>query len=578
MVYSLCVLKGGLLKMNFSIERPWVLYALLLLIPVALFEVRSGLKTYKALKESYVKVNNPQSQKKLKFLHLRFFSRGILRALFWIMLVLAASGISWGTVSTPVQKTGHAVSLVFDISYSMTCHDAPSGLSRLEASTEYAKILLSKIPCADVSCVIAKGGGVVAIPLTSDTESIYSFLEMLSPNMMTTPGTSLGKGIDAAVRSFPSNMSHSSVIWLFTDGDETDSLLLPSINSALQNGINIVVIGFGSERGGEVYAGDKTSLVKTSLKADHLKEVVENANKKNSTWQGLKFSKTASAKYVDATDVGSAISVLSSVHKFSNTQSALGQNTKGNSVEARDVLQNETTVSYKMQPVSRHQTFIALAILFFVLSFIVSEFSPSNVKQVMALSLICALFTSCSSRFENSKNILMASWAWHQENYDEAVADFLEVATLAEQNHDELIKQYALYGLSSTYLMQNEKDASFERMSQISYDAPPKIRFGVFYNSGILAQREGNYSKAVELFKEALLVEPSNVNAKINLELSLSQSVQNAKEGEQEITPTSETQNNDTEIEQAIFNHIKEKDMMQWKSKKSDEITSALDY
>lgn len=49
------------------------------------------------------------------------------------MLILAFAGFSWGTYLEPVQKSGTAVSLVFDISYSMNAEDAPGGMTRLEA-------------------------------------------------------------------------------------------------------------------------------------------------------------------------------------------------------------------------------------------------------------------------------------------------------------------------------------------------------------------------------------------------------------------------------------------------------------
>ena len=84
------------------------------------------------------------------------------------MIICALAGISWGANLIPVQKNGKAVSMVFDISYSMEAQDAPESMTRLEAAANYAKEILKKIPDVRVSVVLSKGKGTIAIPLTED--------------------------------------------------------------------------------------------------------------------------------------------------------------------------------------------------------------------------------------------------------------------------------------------------------------------------------------------------------------------------------------------------------------------------
>ena len=549
--------------MNFSIERPWALWGLIFVIPAALFLVRFYYKTGNALVELYKRRNPLNPAKQINRVKFRYILRCILRLAAWVSAVLAFAGISWGTVSMPVQRHGSAVSFVFDISYSMTARDAPSGLTRLEAAGEYARMLMTHLPDSEISTVIAKGDGVIAIPLTEDYEAVYSFISMLSPDLMTSPGTSLGKGIEAALRSFPRTMSQAAVIWLFTDGDETDTALLPALNTALRAGISVVIIGFGSERGTEITAGDGHTVVKTSLRSDKIRDAVDAANKKNQGTKGIKFFKGAYARYVDATEVGSAINVLSSVKSVQESDSNF-------------------VISYEMQTVKRHSLFIGIAIFLFILSFIISEFSPAHMKEVLGFSLVVAgalSFTSCSASFSDSKKILEATWNWHQKKYNEAVSDFMQVLDSATEAGDQNTVQYALYGLSATYLMQNEKDASLSRMMEISDDASDSIKFNVYYNSGIIAQRDGNYTAAVECFKNALLINPSDVNAKINLELSTHNEVQRAREGEQEMISASESPADFASAEQTVFNRIRENDENHWKGTKTEQRgSSVLDY
>ncbi len=543
--------------MNFRVERPMALYGLLLIIPPMLYSALTYKKTFSLLMKS---AKNKRT-KEYKNMRKRIFARVALRAAAWCMVIFAMAGISWGTVSTPAQKNGAAVALVFDISYSMTARDCPNSLTRLEAAASYANDLLDKLEAdgTPVSATLAKGNGILAVPLTEDTESIRALISLLSPKLMSSAGSSLGDGINAALKSFPKNISNAPVIWLFTDGEESDALLENALGAALKKGVSVVIIGFGEERETEIYAGDGKTTVKTALRSEKTRECVNAANKKNLGGLGFSFVKGASAQFVDATELGSAHKVLSSVK----------------SSGAAD----KTTMSYEMQSVDRHLLFIALGIIFFILSFFASEFSLRGFHEKLALSLVALCLCSCSSEFEESKKILGAVWNWNQKQYTEAVAKFNQSLDEARANGDETIKQYALYGLSATYLMQNENAAALEKINELSGSAPNKIKFAAFYNSGIIAQREGDYQKAAELFKNALLVDPSNVRAKINLELSYSQQAQRAKESERQLNGANELSQEESDLQKSIFNRIREKDQQQWKNtQKEQKDASPSDY
>ena len=241
--------------------------------------------------------------------------------------------------------------------------------------------------------------------------------------------------------------------------------------------------------------------------------------------------------------------------------------------------ESAASLAYEVQPIDRHKLFIALAVILFVLSLFASEFSLRGFKEAVAVSLIAISFVSCSNEFNESKKILGAVWNWNQKNYTEAIAGFSQSLADAEENGNEMIKQYALYGLSATYLMQNETNAAMEKINSLSGNAPDKIKFASFYNSGIIAQREGNYQKAVELFKNALMVDPANVRAKVNLELSRNQQVQRAHESERQLNGAGEASQEESDLQKSVFNRIREKDQQQWKNKQKEEKSnSALDY
>ena len=75
------------------------------------------------------------------------------------------------------------------------------------------------------------------------------------------------------------------------------------------------------------------------------------------------------------------------------------------------------------------------------------------------------------------------------------------------------------------------------------------------------------------------MILPDDVNAKINLELSLAQENQKVKDGKQEMLPSSESDNTESQMEKSIFNRMKENDRKQWKNYDvPDKNNSVIDY
>ena len=205
--------------------------------------------------------------------------RSVFIAISFIMVLIAYADIHWGMYLVPVQKSGASVSLVYDISNSMLAPDCEEGLTRLRAACEYSKGLLSKMNGVSASVVLAKGDGVAAIPLTDDYVMIESLLEVMSPRLMTVPGSSIGKGILKAKETFPSNYSNVGRIWVFTDGEETDSYLKTALSECLKSGISVSIIGFGEERESQIMAGDGKTVVSTALRSDKVNAAIEYAKK-----------------------------------------------------------------------------------------------------------------------------------------------------------------------------------------------------------------------------------------------------------------------------------------------------------
>lgn len=533
--------------MIISIEHPATFYLLIPLLLAVTYVSVKFIRTHRLLSEKKFVIKSGALGGRLVIC---FFFKTFFRVLSGMMVIAALAGISWGTDSIPVQKNGHAVSMVFDISYSMEAKDAPGGISRLKASASYAKELLEHMEGTKVSVVLAKGDGVVAIPLTEDLQSVNSLIDCLSPKLMTQKGSSLGNGIKAAISSFPEQSAEASCILLFTDCEETDNTLQSALAESSKFGMPVIVIGFGSERESEIFSGDG-SVVKTALRSSDMEKVIASLSSKNSRSQ---------VQYIDASELGSASRILK----------AISSETEG------------TVITYENQSVKKYPLFITLAIVFYLASIVFGELDIKGGKKrilhsVAQTSMVLLMFTSCSPRFNDGTKILQGKLEWNKEKYQQATAYYLEAAENSALRGDESTRQYAVYNLGTTYLQQGETDAAVMRFMEIYENSPDKIRFAILYNCGIIAHRNGDYENAADYFRRALTIDGTNINAKINLELSLREESSKAQQAERELTALSENPEEQA-LEAALYSLIKEGETKQWKSMEQESEKSARDY
>ncbi|MBQ4378400.1 MAG: VWA domain-containing protein [Treponema sp.] len=530
---------------SFSIAKPHILILITAVLPAVLFVL---LRLKKLLSHTSC------SGSDLRALRASFFLRTILRAFAWIFMILALSDISFGSEKVPVTKSTSNVSLVFDISYSMLAKDAGKNITRLDAVKIYASSLVENLPSSSFSVILAKGSGFTAVPDTEDRSVVLNLIENLSPHLMTKAGSSLAKGIEAALEGIPHNSPKSQHIVLFTDGDETDNQLEKSLENAVKSGVPVTILGFGDEKETEITAGDGKTKVKTALRAQKLREICENVNKSA-------FFSNISVSYSDAKTPSSARKIIRSVEKSAG---------------------KENTVSYENRNVRRHGLFILLSLLCLILSATErNSLSSSAVSRLLPVFLIpCSVFlTNCSSE---KKQILEGAWAHYEGKYTEATADFLNVLNRCEDG--ELAQSYAVFDLASTYISLGETDSALDRLLSLNPDdqnLPADLRSAIFYNTGVIFSQRKDYKNAAANFKKAVLSDSRNLSAKINLELCERQIIQKqTKAAESAMTGVNEEKKAGSSMESEIFNLIRENEGKKWQnmSDGSEKDDNVLDY
>ncbi len=550
--------------MNFFCEKPEAFFALIPLAPAFIAAAKRVRVLRKLDSTSFM-------FKKGGGLARHLIARTVFFTLSWLMLVSAYAGFSWGTRFETAQKSGNALSFVFDISYSMTAHDCPGGMTRLEAAAHFASLLLDRVSGTPVSVTLAKGDGINVIPLTEDKNAVETLLSSLSPALMSAAGSSIGTGIRAALNAFSENSNFARAIWVFTDGDETDGRLENALGECIRRGVNVCLIGFGSEKESETLAGDGKTPVMTALRASRIRNAAASALKKNKNFSGA----DTKVLFVNAFESGSAVKLLESLP--SPSHSMLFADGKGGADTAEGFLTAEA------KPVPRHTLFLSLSLAFFAAALVIPQIRRGNrstaFKKKDAFIVLTCVFvlSSCTAKINGARTILAGAWAYEQKRYGDAAAGFFEAASDAEAHADDVLRIYALYGLASSYLMQNETVSAMERFAEIADEAPLPVKYAAYYNMGLIADKNGDYTAAADYFKKALKADGTQIQAQINLELSQRHKA-DAAELQRERSVFSDNGEGRDRMEETIFKRIKENDKKEWKSGATTENTSSLDY
>ena len=231
--------------------NPEYLYLLILLPVVALlffysiYRRNKDLKSYgdpqllKALIPSYASLRN----------HLTFWLS--LTAIMLLLFVLARP--QFGAKKETVTTRGVEVVVALDISNSMLADDITP--NRLEKAKRLISRIINKSGENKVALIVFAGDAFVQLPITSDFISAKMFLESITPRLIDRQGTDIAAAINLAAKSFTPNEKVGKAIVIITDGENHEGGAEEAARMAAEKGMNVFVLGIGSEKGGRIPMG-----------------------------------------------------------------------------------------------------------------------------------------------------------------------------------------------------------------------------------------------------------------------------------------------------------------------------------
>jgi len=170
-------------------------------------------------------------------------------------LVLALARPQWGIVREKVEREGVDVVLVLDTSASMAAADVPGSRFFLAKTALWS--LVSRLPEDRFALLAFEGEAYPLVPLTLDADAVGLFLDTLDPGAVPSPGTSLGAGLAKGLTLFAEQDRRHKVMILVSDGEDLEGEVEAAVAQAKQAGVVVHTVGVGTEQGEPVPAFDR---------------------------------------------------------------------------------------------------------------------------------------------------------------------------------------------------------------------------------------------------------------------------------------------------------------------------------
>jgi Ca-activated chloride channel family protein len=547
-------------------EHPLYLFFLPALLPLVLAMILRYRKSRKMAEFFASAVPAGERKERVKGLRMRMLYSFLFFLFFLFFCIIALSGPRWGEEPIVDFHKGVDLVLALDVSRSMNVPDSEAG-SRLKQGLAIARELVLKADGMRFGAAVGKGRGILAIPLTYDTEGLISFLDSVSSYSVTGSGTNLESLLDAASFAFKDNMPGRRNIVLFSDGEALSGVLDGALKRLRSGGISVCAVGLGSDTGAPVPVEiGPASPQGVLLSADG--KAVTSARRAS-------LLKNAAEKtggiYVDGSRTDAAAALERFLHSLQMESGIRGR---------------------RNEPQARWLVFVLAGLISLGLSRLLGfNFMKKSARQrgrlkkaspVSLAGIVLFFLLSASCTGTRGKLFVMEGNFFSSRGlYTEAISSYLKALNYEDS------APYARYGLGTAYFALEEGQAALERYSEAEKNLGTadredhaELRFRLQYNSGVIYFEKGEFQAASDAFRKALEISGHRIEAKRNLELSLlnmrrSQAPQPAAAAG---TPRTgrEGANSGSSI---LFEYLRGKEREQWKSVEwIEEDTPGPDY
>ena len=412
----------------------------------------------------------------------------ILELLAFLFLILALAGPLFGRRLQEVQVQGSSVFILFDCSASMLAQDFKP--DRAEKAKRMLAAVLDRLTGSRVGIIAFAGRPYVYCPVTFDLTTARQFLKSVEPGMIPQPGTHIGDALRLAVSKLPEGKRSRAVI-LLTDGEDHHSDPLGAAEEARKAGVRVFAVGIGSPEG-EPIPITENGKVTGYMKDRNGKVVISRLGEETLA----KMALATGGAYFRASESEQEIDVLA---------------------DKLEELGKEPLTVREDAYENRYQWPLGLALLLLaaVEGLEILSRREKGPRLAGAAVLLLALAAAPVRAASFNGQIRLGNRRYKEQNYSDALQHYRKASELDPKD------ARGDYNQGTAYYRLKDWDHAAEEFQKSGSATDRGLAAKAFYDLGNSQFQKGQYGDAVKSYQQSLRLNPSDPDAKFNLQLAL---------------------------------------------------------
>jgi Ca-activated chloride channel family protein len=423
------------------------------------------------------------------------WSRHVVPLLMIATLALSAVAAARpraGSHETPVPTRGIDVVIVLDVSQSMLADDTPP--DRLGRAQQEIGALLSRLSGDRVGLVVFAGSSFVRAPLTFDLRALREIVSGVDGERgLVAPGSDLGGAVLAGQGVLAAGDAPARVMLIISDGENHGAGVAPAIASARDGGIRIYTAGVGTPEGAPVRDLDPvTGAARVRLDPAGAPIITR------LDAQALRgIAAAGGGRYVELSGAGQYLKDLAP--EFDSLSPA--------------TLQGPT----RSMPIERGRLVAGFALLVLLVATMLPLLLSGTARSRRALRwlplagaglLVGAVCTAGVASVNRRGND-----AYQAGDYAGAVVLYSTAQAIDPSRAE------PYYNAGNAYERIGDNNSAIAQAKRALNTGDPLVRAPAEYSLGNHSAGAGLYSDAADAYRRALLADPSDADAKHNLEI-----------------------------------------------------------
>ena len=416
----------------------------------------------------------------------KFRLKFVLFSIAFLFIVVALASLVKPDVSGKIQRHGTDIIIALDVSKSMLATDVKP--NRLERARQFIYKVIENSPNDRIGIVLFAGRAYLQMPLTLDHSAARMYVSAISTNDIPTQGTVIHRALQMSGAAFgPNDKTYQSIL-LITDGEDHDENAVKEAKELAKQGVIVNTVGVGSAEGSPIPDGEGGFKVNqegtTVISRLNEEELVEIANAGNGVY--MPFSQPA----VMAEELAASL---------------------------RDERRESIVTGASFSSYTHYfQYFLALSLLLLLVEMLVSE--KRKIRKAATVLLLCLLVQGPAMAQDKLRE---GNRAFIENRFDEAEKAYREMV------HQDGQDAVAAYNLGNTLYRQDKAaEAAGVYDQAIAATKDEGLKQKAFYNQGVAYHKAGDLQKCIVSYKNALLLDPQDEQARQNLQKALKQQQQ----------------------------------------------------